>query len=104
VLRVIADEILQPPFQGDIVRYWHHYGAEFMATAAPTTNKLAQSKLFRRRVHQRVEQTLQRLPSNAHQMLCASAVFRRSVPIDFWMAMLTEESQIEMDPKNWTGV
>jgi tetratricopeptide (TPR) repeat protein len=91
VLQVIADEILQPPFQGNIARYWHHYEAEFSETAAPMTNKLAQSRLFRRRVRQRVEQTIQRLPSNARQMLCACAVFRRPVPIGFWLAMLTDE-------------
>jgi tetratricopeptide (TPR) repeat protein len=95
-LQVIADEILQHPFQGDIARYWHHYEAEFVATAA-ATNTVSRSSLFRRRVRQRVEQTLQRLPSNARQMLCASAVFRRPVPIDFWLAMLTEDSQIAFD-------
>jgi tetratricopeptide (TPR) repeat protein/DNA-binding Xre family transcriptional regulator len=98
VLQVIADEILQPPFQGNIARYWHHYGAEFSETADPTTNKLARSRLFRCRVRQRVEQTIQRLPSNARQMLCACAVFRRPVPIGFWLAMLKdEEPQAEFD-------
>jgi tetratricopeptide (TPR) repeat protein/DNA-binding Xre family transcriptional regulator len=91
VLQVIADEILQPPFQGNIARYWHHYEAEFSETADPTTNKLARSRLFRRRVRQRVEQTIQRLPSPARQMLCACAVFRCPVPMDFWLAMLTDD-------------
>jgi tetratricopeptide (TPR) repeat protein len=98
VLQVIADEILQPLFQGNIARYWHHYEAEFSETADSTTNKLARSRLFRRRVRQRVEQTIQRLPSPARQMLCACAVFRRPVPIGFWLAMLTdEEPQAEFD-------
>jgi tetratricopeptide (TPR) repeat protein len=98
VLQVIADEILQPPFQGNIARYWHHYEAEFSETAAPTMNKLARSRLFHRRVRQRVEQTIQRLPSTARQMLCACAVFRRPVPIGFWLAMLIDEkSQAAFD-------
>jgi tetratricopeptide (TPR) repeat protein/DNA-binding Xre family transcriptional regulator len=97
-LEIIACEILtDSKFQGNIARFWNHYEVEFTATTAPTTNKLTRSSLFRRRVQQRVEQTLQRLPSPARQMLCTSAVFRRPVPIDFWMAMLTEDSQIAFD-------
>jgi tetratricopeptide (TPR) repeat protein len=89
VLQVIADEIRQPPFRGNIAHYWQHYEAEFTATTT-TTNKLARSRLFRRRVRQRVEQTLQQLPAPARQMLCASAVFRRPVTVEFWQAMLPE--------------
>ncbi len=89
VLQVIADEIRQPPFRGNIAHYWQHYEAEFTATAT-TPNKLARSRLFRRRVRQRVEQTLQQLPAPARQMLCASAVFRRPVTVEFWQAMLPE--------------
>ncbi|NER85091.1 MAG: hypothetical protein F6K42_37435 [Leptolyngbya sp. SIO1D8] len=91
VLRVIADEIRQAPFQGNIARYWHHYEAEFTATSTPKTHKLSRSRLFRRRVRQRVEQSLQSLPDPARQMLCASAVFRRPVPVSFWHAMLPED-------------
>jgi tetratricopeptide (TPR) repeat protein len=89
VLQVIADEIRQPPFRGNIAHYWQHYEAEFTATTT-TPNKLARSRLFRRRVRQRVEQTLHGLPAPARQMLCASAVFRRPVPVEFWQAMLPE--------------
>jgi hypothetical protein len=97
VLQVIADEIRQPPFQGNIARYWHHYAAEFSATHTPT-DSLAKSRLFRRRVRQRVEQTLQRLPETARQMLCACAVFRRPVPIEFWYAMLpNSDPQLAFD-------
>jgi tetratricopeptide (TPR) repeat protein len=38
-----------------------------------------------------VEQMLLRLPSPAQQMLCVCSVFRRPVPISFWLAMLLEE-------------
>ena len=89
VLQVIADEIRQPPFGGNIAHYWQHYEAEFTATTT-TPNKLARSRLFRRRVRQRVEQTLHGLPAPARQMLCASAVFRRPVTVEFWQAMLPE--------------
>ena len=89
VLQVIAEEIRQRPFQNNIRQYWQHYGAEFTTTASVTATKLDRSRLFRRRVRQRVEQTIQRLPVPARQMLCASAVFRRPVPVEFWCAMLS---------------
>uniref|UniRef100_UPI0019525454 tetratricopeptide repeat protein n=1 Tax=Leptolyngbya sp. CCY15150 TaxID=2767772 RepID=UPI0019525454 len=88
VLQVIIEEIRQPPFSGNIARYWQHYEAEFTAAPAVTAHKLDRSRLFRRRVRQRVEQSIQRLPEPARQMLCASAVFRRPVPEKFWYAML----------------
>jgi tetratricopeptide (TPR) repeat protein len=97
VLQVIADEIRQPPFQGNIARYWHHYEAEFTATPATPTHKLGRSRLFRRRVRQRVEQSLHRLPAPARQMLCASAVFRRPVPVEFWYAMLDNNPEAAFD-------
>ncbi|TVQ21892.1 MAG: TIR domain-containing protein, partial [Leptolyngbya sp. DLM2.Bin15] len=88
VLQVIIEEIRQPPFSGNIARYWQHYEAEFTAVPATTAHKLDRSRLFRRRVRQRVEQSIQRLPEAARQMLCASAVFRRPVPVEFWYDML----------------
>jgi len=88
VLQVIAEELRQPPFRGNIAHYWQHYEAEFTATAPATANKLDRSRLFRRRVRQRVEQAIQRLPEPARQLLCACAVFRRPVPEDFWYTML----------------
>jgi tetratricopeptide (TPR) repeat protein len=88
VLQVIATEIRQPPFNGNIAQYWQHHAAEFTVTTPTLTPKLARSRLFRRRVRQRVEQSLQRLPANARQMLCACAVFRHPVPIEFWYGML----------------
>jgi tetratricopeptide (TPR) repeat protein len=95
VLQVIADEIRQPPFQGNIARYWQHYQADFTSTppspTSPSSTSLTRSRLFRRRVRQRVEQTLHRLPDPARRMLCASAVFRRPVPVAFWQAMLPDD-------------
>ncbi|MEM9217796.1 MAG: tetratricopeptide repeat protein [Cyanobacteria bacterium P01_F01_bin.150] len=91
VLRVIADEICQTPFQGNVAHYWQYYEATFSDTVPSKTNKLARSRLFRRRVRQRVERSLQQLPAPALQMLCTSAVFRRPVPISFWHAMLVND-------------
>ena len=88
VLQVITEELRQPPFRGNIAHYWQHYEAEFTATAPATANRLDRSRLFRRRVRQRVEQAIQRLPEAARQLLCACAVFRRPVPEAFWYAML----------------
>ncbi|GAB4151090.1 MAG: hypothetical protein Fur0046_30370 [Cyanobacteria bacterium J069] len=93
VLQVMAEEMRQPPFSENVARYWQHYAAEFAASStapAAAGNKLDRSRLFRRRVRQRVEQSIQRLPDPARQMLCASAVFRRPVPTEFWHAMLPD--------------
>lgn len=90
VLQVIAEELRQPPFRGNIARYWQHYEAEFTASPGTSGNKLDRSRLFRRRVRQRVEQSIQSLPEAARQLLCACSVFRRPVPADFWYAMLPE--------------
>ncbi|MEM8637855.1 MAG: tetratricopeptide repeat protein [Cyanobacteria bacterium P01_G01_bin.54] len=94
VLQVIAEEIRQPPFWGDIARYWQYYEAEFSSSAPTTANKLERSRLFRRRVQQRVEQAIQRLPESARQMLCACSVFRRPVPEGFWLAMVVVEDAL----------
>ncbi|MEM9007435.1 MAG: tetratricopeptide repeat protein [Cyanobacteria bacterium P01_F01_bin.86] len=90
VLQVIAEELRQPPFRGNIARYWQRYEAEFTAAFDASGNKLDRSRFFRRRVRQRVEQSLQSLPEAARQLLCACSVFRRPVPEDFWYAMLPE--------------
>ena len=92
VLQVIAEEIRQRPFQGNIRQYWQHYKAEFTSDAPTTATKLDRSRIFRRRVRHRVEQTIQRLPDPARQMLCASAVFRRPVPVSFWLAITSKDS------------
>jgi tetratricopeptide (TPR) repeat protein len=89
VLQVIAEEMRQPPFRGNIALYWQHYEAEFTETANTNAHRLERSRLFRRRVRQRVEQSLETLPEAARQMLCACSVFRRPVPEEFWYAMLS---------------
>ena len=91
VLQVIADEICKHPFQGSIRQYWQQYEAKFSTTAPITSINLDRSRVFRRRVLQRVEQTIKRLPVPARQMICSSAVFRRPVPPSFWEAMVSEE-------------
>ncbi len=97
VLQVLADEIRQPPFQGNVTRYWQHHQSEFLPSSPPSPpalsspSPLTRSRLFRRRVRLRVEQTVQRLPDAARRMLCASAVFRRPVPVGFWQAMVAAD-------------
>ncbi|NEO88568.1 MAG: tetratricopeptide repeat protein [Spirulina sp. SIO3F2] len=105
VLQVIAEEIRQSPFRGDIARYWQHYEAEFSSAAPTTANKLERSRLFRRRVRQRVEQAIQRLPESARQMLCACSVFRRPVPERFWLTMVGEgDAQVAFDTLQERGL
>nr|WP_088894923.1 tetratricopeptide repeat protein [Leptolyngbya ohadii] len=85
VLQVIADEIKQRPFNGNVQSYWDRYGEEF--EAATPQGKVDRSRTFRTRVRQRVEQTIESLPDTAKQLLCACSVFRRPVPETFWLEM-----------------
>jgi len=85
VLQVIADEIKQRPFNGSVEAYWERYGEEFGgATPARVGDR---SRVFRTRVRQRVEQTIESLPQSAKQLLSACSVFRRPVSETFWIEM-----------------
>ncbi|MBE9112303.1 tetratricopeptide repeat protein [Nodosilinea sp. LEGE 07298] len=92
VLQVIAEEMRKPPFQGKPSHYWQKHQTEFVKHST-NVSQIDQSKLFRIRIRHKVEQTIQRLPDQAWQMLCASAVFRCPVPITFWQDMA-----IDCDP------
>jgi tetratricopeptide (TPR) repeat protein len=92
VLQVIAEEICKPPFRGSPSHYWQKCQADFIDFHT-NISQIDHSKLFRRRIRHKVEQTLQRLPDQARRMLCASAIFRRPVPIAFW-----QNIAIDCDP------
>jgi len=85
VLQVIADEIKQRPFNGNIQAYWERYGEEFEAVTPK--GKVDRSRVFRTRVRHRVEQTIDSLPESAKQLLSACSVFHRPVPETFWIEM-----------------
>jgi len=99
VLQVIAREILAEPFRGEVVNYWERYGDEFEQAARALQSQQVNPVLYSRelqiRVRQRVETSLKRLPANALDLLCRSAVYRRPVPETFWLAMINDRDSIK---------
>lgn len=105
-LRVIAGEILQTPFNGNVQIYWKQYGHEIDQVEQlrqqtelkgyDDSLKLAKySRNLRQRVKQRIEKTLQRLSREvplAYVLLCLGAVYRRPVPEQFWLRSLQGRS------------
>ena len=115
ILRVIATDI--KACGGNVARYWQQ--CRFGDLEAQQPIKLSRRRL-QREVKQRVKQSLERLPAEALQLLCRSAVYRRPVPESFWLAMLPdcpEEQQQaalslllsrglaveDWDPEQWLG-
>jgi tetratricopeptide (TPR) repeat protein len=90
VLQVIAKDILDRPFHGNVLQYWQRYQAEFDALERDRPHRRNAPRALQLRVMQRVEQSLQRLPVDARNLLCRSAVYRRPVPETFWLAMLAD--------------
>ena len=93
-IAVIARDILDKPFNGNVQQYWQRYQAEFDEIDRDR-KKASSPRSLQLRVKQRVEQSLKRLPADAYQMLCRSSVYRRPVPEEFWLAMveLPEDGQ-----------
>lgn len=95
VLKVIAEDILQE-FAGDVSRYWPIYQAEFEQVArelqATRLDETEYNEALDRKVRQRIKKSLEKLPADALDLLCRSAVFRRPVPKKFWLAMIEDRS------------
>jgi len=95
VLKVIAEDILQE-FAGDVSRYWQTYQAEFEQVArelqATRLDETEYNEALDRKVRQRIKKSLEKLPADALNLLCRSAVFRRPVPKKFWLAMIEDRS------------
>ncbi|MEW6493482.1 MAG: tetratricopeptide repeat protein [Cyanobacteriota bacterium] len=94
VLEVITGEILDHPFNGNVVAYWHKYRQEFEAIEAVVGHQELQLQ-----VKDRVRKSLERLEQDvpyAYTLLLRSSVYRRPVPEPFWLEMLwslTEEKK-----------
>jgi len=94
-LKVIAEEILKE-FAGDVVRYWQVYQPEFEQVSrelqAARLDETDYNEALDRKVRDRIKKSLQQLPTDALDLLCRSAVFRRPVPKKFWLAMIDDYS------------
>jgi tetratricopeptide (TPR) repeat protein len=86
VIEVIAGEILDQPFNGNVVAYWNKYRQEFEAIEAAISHQELQL-----RVKDRVRKSLERLQQDvpyAYTLLLRSSVYRHPVPESFWHWML----------------
>ena len=115
-LRVIAGEIKNKPFQGNVVAYWNQYGKE----VEEVENAIAESqernstgaedkwqldrftKTLRRNVRSRFNKEFARLRNDAkwaYILLCESSVYRCPVPEDFWLSHLEDWDRNEEEQK-----
>ncbi len=86
LIEVLAGEILEHPYNGNVVAYWRKHQQEF-AAIAPARN----SEELERNVKDRVRETLKRLDKDvpyAYTLLLRSSIYRLPVTEDFWLAML----------------
>ena len=102
-LRVIAGEIVNCPFNGNVLGYWNEYGKEveevekaieeaenqgIIASADDQFNLHKFTKNLRRNVKNRLEKAFNRLKAEAREaylLLCESSVYRCEVPKKFWL-------------------
>jgi nucleoside phosphorylase len=120
-LRVIAGEIKNQPFDGNVLAYWNQYGREveevekaieeaktkgIAASADDKFNLHRYTRNLRRNVRVRLEKTFNRLQKDvryAYILLCEASVYRCPVPEDFWLSHLEywdrdeDEQQVALD-------
>lgn len=120
-LRVIAGEIRNQPFNGNVLAYWNQYGREVeevekaieeaktkgITASADDKFKLHRyTRSLRRNVRVRLERTFNRLQKDvryAYILLCEASVYRCPVPEDFWLSHLEDwdrdedEQQMALD-------
>ncbi len=107
-LRVIAGEIVNPPFYGNVIGYWNKYGKEveevekaieeaktkgITASADDQFNLHKYTRQLSRSVKVRLEKAFNRLEegvNEAYLLLCASSVYRCEVPEYFWLSHLED--------------
>lgn len=107
-LRVIAGEIGDKPFYGNVVAYWNKYGHEIeeveKAIEEAKTQGITASaddqwqldrytRKLRKNVRERLEKTFGRLKQdvlNAYRLLCEASVYRCAVPEKFWLSHLED--------------
>lgn len=105
-LRVIAGEIGNKPFYGNVAAYWNQYGHEIeevekaikeAKTQAASADDQWQLDRYtcnlRRKVRSRLEKTFNRLKKDvfyAYVLLCEASVYRCPVREDFWLSHLED--------------
>lgn len=114
-LRVIAGEIKNRPFDGNVIAYWNRYGSEVeeveRAILEAQEGKSSGmdkfqldrfTKALRRNVRLRINKTFKRLQEDAkwaYIMLCEASVYRCAVPENFWLSHLEDWNRNEEDQR-----
>lgn len=115
-LRVIAGEIKNKPFEGNVVAYWNKYGNEVeevekaiaeaqegKSTGAEDKWQLDRfTKTLRKNVRARLNKSFARLQDDAkwaYIMLCEASVYRCPVPEDFWLSHLEDWDRNEEEQR-----
>jgi tetratricopeptide (TPR) repeat protein len=92
VLKVIAEDILQE-FAGNVDCYWKIYKPEFEQVSRDLQSirldETEYNEALDRKVRERIKRSLEKLPVDTINLLCRSAVFRRPVPKNFWLSMIS---------------
>jgi hypothetical protein len=116
-LRVIAGEIKNKPFEGNVLAYWKKYGSEIeeveKAIAGSQTGESIGSddkfqldrftKTLRLNVQSRLNKTFNRLKGDskwAYILLCEASVYRCPVPEAFWLSHLEVWERSEDEQKS----
>jgi SEFIR domain len=115
-LRVIAGEIKNKPFEGNVVAYWNKYGSEVeevekaIAEAQAGKSTGAEDKwqldrftqTLRKNVRSRLNTTFARLKDEvkwAYVLLCEASIYRCPVPQEFWLSHLEDWDRNEDEQK-----
>lgn len=90
-LQVISGEIRQD-YNNDVAQYWEINRQEFEQLTREISSERLNPALYneelQRRIRRRIENSLRQLPNNALNLLCRSSVYRSAVPKLFWLKML----------------
>jgi tetratricopeptide (TPR) repeat protein len=95
VLRVISGEI-KSLYKGNVAQYWENNQQEFEQVSrsleSKRLNQTEYNKQLSGRVRNRVKGALEKLPTDAKDLLLRSSVYRRPVSEKFWLSMIEERS------------
>ena len=107
-LRVIAGEIVNKPFNGNVTAYWSKYGNEIeevekaieeaktkgiIASADDKFQLDRYTRQLRKKVRERLDKTFGRLYEealNAYRLICENAIYRCEVQESFWWSHLED--------------
>jgi nucleoside phosphorylase len=115
-LRIIAGEIKNKPFSGNVLAYWNRYGTEVeevekaiaeaqagISVGASDKWKMDRfTKALRTNVQSRLNITFARLKEeveSAYILLCEASVYRCPVTEDFWMSHLEDWDRDEEEQR-----